>query len=376
MPVGNGVGKMVPFRIAAGPFVVPAVIGGALPSQWRTQTTRSASLVVEALWRPAPGGRGADFHDVVDLDQRGVAVSVVDMPSGHGSIGDLSEHLIFTLRSGLRNGAGLAPTVQRLDRAVAEWPSRATGPGADGDGPSATFVVADPQGGTVRVVNAGRVPVLHMSARAGQVWTGTSGPSLGNPSARQEWAETPGPDDTILVFTDGLLKRRGRSLEAGIAVLEQTAPTVARSPEPGRELVSRLNAQLGQPTEHATLVSLRWRTSPPYGLSGPAAHDAAPATSSDVFLRVYVDRREPRSARTENIVRRFAAASGRPTPIRVQVLDISESTAEAEADGVIAAPSILRLAPRPTVHIVGGIRSARELASALELPYPEALGDD
>lgn len=315
---------------------------------------------------------------------------------------------MFEMRRGLLAGAGLPQILRQLDATVAAW--------GDEKRPTAIFMVADPARGTVQVVSAGHLPLLRRGHRSNERWAG-GGPPLGSGTVRQQTEYSAGPEDIIFAFTNGLVQRRGRSLEDTLLLIEKTARMMTTRGEIASELVRRTAELLGQPTDDATLVSVRlgvgraavgWaavgraavdgperravdldgRADGPgtLGLTGPApgeehgpgrGNDRRPlAAAQRVVLKVYVDPHDPRSARTESIVREFAATAGGGAAVQVQVLDINESSEEAEADGVIAAPSVLRLAPGPTVQIVGALRSTRELVAALELPHPEVFQNE
>lgn len=260
----------------------------------------------------------------------------------------------------------MAQVLSGLDATVGGW-----GQGAKA---TAVCVVLEPARGLVRVTNAGHLPLVRKNLDRAELWPGPEGPPLGNPSVRQEVAHALGVDDTLFVFTDGLVERRGRPLHSGLSLLRETAEALPSSDTSGIELVRRTTDQLGQPNDSASLIALRLTAGPgPLARSasspGGASGQGQGSEPASVVLRVYVDPRDPRSAHTERVVREFANRAG--VRVSVQVVDISQSTAQAEADGVIAAPSVLRVLPAPSVQIVGGLRSARELASALELPFAD-----
>jgi serine phosphatase RsbU (regulator of sigma subunit) len=85
-------------------------------------------------------------------------------------------------------------------------------------------VVLDPSTMTVRWSSAGHPPPLALSAAGrGRLLDGEPGPPLGvDPAARYEKHETRlRPGQTLLLYTDGLVERRGATIDDGLSALQQ-----------------------------------------------------------------------------------------------------------------------------------------------------------
>jgi serine phosphatase RsbU (regulator of sigma subunit) len=77
-------------------------------------------------------------------------------------------------------------------------------------------------------------------------------------AARSEPATlTTDPRGTLIVYTDGLVERRGESLDAGLRRLQQPA---ARDCSPLEDLLGGIVTELtgGSPTDDIALIGLRW----------------------------------------------------------------------------------------------------------------------
>jgi len=84
-----------------------------------------------------------------------------------------------------------------------------------------------------------------------------------------------------------------------------------------------------------------------------------------VDLRLYVTGATPASARAVVNARRFCEThlSGR---YRLQVLDIGEHVEQATADQIIAAPTLVRLAPLPLRRLIGDLSDDERLRRSLD----------
>ena len=102
------------------------------------------------------------------------------------------------------------------------------------------------------------------------------------------------------------------------------------------------------------------------GSTGSAAGDGP-----DVVLRLYVDGRDLRTRHTVAVVNELVRRLAGELHVVVETVDLHVAPDRAEADGVMAAPTVLRLSPPPVVHVIGGLRSPDDLARALQLPLIE-----
>jgi serine phosphatase RsbU (regulator of sigma subunit) len=164
---------------------------------------------------PAGGGTlvGGDWFETVRL-HFGRTLLVVGDVMGHGldAAVDMNAY-----RSMLRYVAStdLPPhrVLRRLDAAVAE----------DGTRRPATclLVQVDPARGTAAIAAAGHLPpVVFAGGGTGELLEPLVGPPLGTGIGGYELATRAlAPDDTLLMFTDGLVERRGEDIDESLARL-------------------------------------------------------------------------------------------------------------------------------------------------------------
>jgi hypothetical protein len=161
---------------------------------------------------------GGDWFDVVELPD-GTSGLVVGDCVGHGvdaaaRMGRLSS----AGRAVMLDGAGPARTLERLD-AFAR-----TVPGAE-----ITTVycgVVDARSGTLVYSSAGHPPALLVHADGTTSWLDEAGglPLALVAGSRPEYKVSLSPGDTVVLYTDGLVERRGESLRAGLRRLAEVAP--------------------------------------------------------------------------------------------------------------------------------------------------------
>ena len=95
--------------------------------------------------------------------------------------------------------------------------------------------------------------------------------------------------------------------------------------------------------------------------------DGAASNQPPYRLRLFVAGNSPRSLRTIANLRRLCALhlQGR---VEVEVVDIYQQPHLAEQDQVIAAPTLVKLAPPPLRRIVGDLSDEARVLRALDLP--------
>lgn len=191
-----------------------------------------APLRVEARYQPASElpRLGGDWYDAVVLADGAVLVVVGDV-TGHdveaaplmGQIRNMLRALAFD-RCG---PPGLV--VDKLDRALATY----------GDGTAATLVVAriepGPDGGyTMCWTNAGHPPPLLVTPEgaAHLLAPEQHGIPVGVDPAlpRPDHTHPLPPASTLLLYTDGLIERRGQDIDAGLRELADHAGALATAP--------------------------------------------------------------------------------------------------------------------------------------------------
>jgi anti-sigma regulatory factor (Ser/Thr protein kinase) len=174
--------------------------------------------------RYLPGGRaevGGDWYDVVPLARGQLGVVIGDV-AGHGV---RAAAVMGQLRNALRAfaGEGYAPAamVERLNRFVFE-----NGPS---DMATLSYAVLDPATGALHAVGAGHPPPVLLGADGTAQWLhGVGGPPVGadSRSSYRTHERVLQPGDTVLMFTDGLVERRGESLDVGLQRLLDAAAAI------------------------------------------------------------------------------------------------------------------------------------------------------
>ena len=92
-----------------------------------------------------------------------------------------------------------------------------------------------------------------------------------------------------------------------------------------------------------------------------------PLTAADDYeLRLYVSGATPVSSRAIVNLRRFCEEhlKGR---YRLEILDISDCVAKATADQIVAAPTLLKLAPAPVRRLIGDMSDTPRMLSGLSV---------
>lgn len=171
--------------------------------------------------RYCPGGTegevGGDWYEVIALADGRIAIVIGDVAGRGVKAAVLMGQIRNVLRAYALEGGSPAEVVGRLDEVLQLL----------GDTTMVTllFIVLDPRDWSVRIANAGHLPPLVVApdGTASFVEIGRSAP-LGVGARRHEEAETGiEPGSTIVAYTDGLVERRGQSLDDGLARLAQAA---------------------------------------------------------------------------------------------------------------------------------------------------------
>jgi serine phosphatase RsbU (regulator of sigma subunit)/anti-sigma regulatory factor (Ser/Thr protein kinase) len=176
---------------------------------------------VEIAARYCPGGAegevGGDWYEVIALADGRVAMAIGDVAGRGVKAAALMGQLRNMLRAYVLEGGSPADVLGRID-AVLELL---------GDGTMVTLalVVLDPRDWSVRLANAGHLPplVVPPEGKPRFLEMGRSAP-LGVGARRREDAEARlEPGATLVLYTDGLIERRDRPVDAGLSRLAEAA---------------------------------------------------------------------------------------------------------------------------------------------------------
>jgi len=188
------------------------------------QPVEVAGIDVAVRYRPVGEGHlvGGDWYDTLLLPGKEVLLVVGDV-AGHGI--DAVTGMVAA-RNSLRGlaitGAGPAELLRMLNGVMCDLTSGVVGTVVCG--------LYNPVTNVLRWARAGHLPPVLVRGRTARELPLPGGVLLGmDPDAAYEEAtESLRPGDTLLLFTDGLIERRGASI---IDVLSEFVATVAPSPE-------------------------------------------------------------------------------------------------------------------------------------------------
>lgn len=160
---------------------------------------------------------GGDWYDLIPVDDHRVALAVGDVV-GHGpAAAAVMGQLRSSLASYLLDGHGPAAALERLDRFAARIP------GAQGS--TCVCATLDWLTGELRYARAGHVPVLLVGPDGAEYLeqgAGTVLAVLGRP-VYVEGTVTIAPGTSVLLYTDGLVERRGEVIDDGLERLAVAA---------------------------------------------------------------------------------------------------------------------------------------------------------
>jgi hypothetical protein len=193
---------------------------------------------------------GGDWYSVMPVDARHFAFAVGDV-SGRGvSAATIMARLRYTIRAYLVEGhppdVVLEKCSQQIDFSV--------------DGHFATVIVGigDVDTRQITLANAGHFSPLIISEASCQYATTAVGVPLGVASMTYETTTTVMPSgSTLLAFTDGLVERRGESIDVGLERLAAAAGTESSLEDLLDHLVSELTNNGSE--DDIAILALRWR---------------------------------------------------------------------------------------------------------------------
>ncbi|MFG3532192.1 SpoIIE family protein phosphatase [Streptomyces sp. NPDC047917] len=222
------------------------------------------ALDVAYRYLPAYEGVGGDWFDVIPLSGARVALVVGDVV-GHGL------HAAATmgrLRTSVHNFSSLDPAPDELLGHLDELVSRIDRDEADDDaeiaGATCLYAIYDAVSGNCAVARAGHPgPVLVLPDGTVEFPEVPTGLPLGIGGMPFEAAEFHVPEGSRLVlYTDGLVERRGRDIDVGLALLRDSLAGRDRTPEETCDDV--LDALLHErPNDDVALLVARTRTLDP-----------------------------------------------------------------------------------------------------------------
>ncbi|MDF1706184.1 MAG: SpoIIE family protein phosphatase [Aeromicrobium sp.] len=232
-----------------------------------TETPELADVELLARYRPAADIQlGGDWWDVFTLPDGRVAVAVGDV-AGHGVDAAAAMAQVRTsLRAYAVDGHSPAETLDRLDRFVARM--------LPGQTATVVMAVIDNATGEIELANAGHPPPLIVRTDGATTQPPTGRPLLGAGigQARTDRVHL-APGELMLLYTDGLVERRGVLLDESFDQLRAGVSDIPNDGPLESWIEGLLAAVPGTMDDDLTVVALR-RT-------GLTTHDSDPSTTMD-----------------------------------------------------------------------------------------------
>lgn len=235
---------------------------------------------------------GGDWYDAIALDNGRLAVAVGDVVGKGAAAAAAMGQLRSAARALLLEGHGPARVLTILDGFARRIP----------DARCCTMLcgLIDPAAGTVRYSSAGHPPAIldpgEPADPGGQRYELLDG-AQSVPLAvvadleRPEATVTLPPGSTLLLYTDGLVERRGRSIDVGI---KAAAAVLADARDLGpAECAERLTSELVDRAHDDDVAFLLYRTA----ASGPPAAGAGSAVAAPLSVSFPADPDELRGLR-------------------------------------------------------------------------------
>ncbi len=191
---------------------------------------------------------GGDFYEIFALGDGRVALAVGDVVGHSLEAAMVMAQLRTAIRSYLLDGHGPAAALERLNRLLRRFHPEATA--------TACCAIYDQRSGRCELANAGHLPPL-VANGAGVRFLPLGGPLLGIDAPMEAaHAFSLGASDVLLLFTDGLVERRGESLDVGLSRL---AEAVRAGTGDLDELCDRVLRDVGPPSilDDIALVAIR-----------------------------------------------------------------------------------------------------------------------
>ncbi|MCU1668647.1 MAG: multi-sensor signal transduction histidine kinase [Blastococcus sp.] len=216
---------------------------------------RLERLALAARYLPGAEGTraGGDWYDVVDLGDDRIAIAVGDVVGQGPAAAAVMGQLRSALSAALLQGCRPAEALELLDRFAARLPGALAS--------TAACLVIEASSGTVSWSRAGHPPPLLITPDGDTrlLDQAGSGPVLGAPRRRPyaEGTVTIPPGATLLLYTDGLVERRGELLDDGLSRIRAVAARhAAAAPEllTGR-LLAEVLADTDQPDDVAVIAA-------------------------------------------------------------------------------------------------------------------------
>ncbi|MEV5953160.1 SpoIIE family protein phosphatase [Streptomyces sp. NPDC051987] len=226
------------------------------------QLQQHTCVETTARYRPADDGSviGGDWYDVLALPD-GRTMLVIGDVMGHGVDAAVAmSHYRSTLRALALAGLSPRRILQHADRMVADSGFERVA--------TCFLALADSDATTLTYASAGHLPPVWLGPSGGiQLVPVPVGPPLGSGLGRYEQRVAPERGGVLLLYTDGLVERRGEDIDRGLARLTGLALCPA---DPLDKILDTVLARLapGSEDDIALLAARAVRAERPAGTPG------------------------------------------------------------------------------------------------------------
>ena len=213
------------------------------------QLPRIAGVSVAARYLAARAEVGGDWYDVIELPRGLLGVAIGDVV-GHGiQAAALMGQMRTALRAYAQEGHGAGRTLELVDRFV-----QSAGLGSMA---TAAYGVFDPDTGVLRFANAGHVPPVIVAAdRTRLLEVPPCAPLGAYPYGTcHEHELRLEADELLVMYTDGLVERRGQPLNDGLDELLEVLAGVGSAEEACLAAIGSLGGADG-PRDDIAIVAL------------------------------------------------------------------------------------------------------------------------
>ncbi len=214
-----------------------------------------AGISVAARYLAARHEVGGDWYDVIELPRGLLGVAIGDVV-GHGiEAAALMGQMRTALRAYAQEGHGAGRTLELVDRYV-----QSTGTGAMA---TAAYAIFDPDTGSVRVATAGHVPPVVVGLGGARLIEIPPCAPLGAyPYGNcHEHELALAPDEMLVLYTDGLVERRGEPITDGLDGLLDVLRDVDSAEDACLAAIASLDPADG-PRDDVAIVALHNRPIP------------------------------------------------------------------------------------------------------------------
>ena len=232
-----------------------------------------------AIYAPGTEGIdiGGDWYEVVARSD-GTAVVVVGDVSGHGlDAATMMASLRFAIRAYAADGDGPAAILGKLTHLV--------NVGRDGHFATVLCGVVDPAARTATWADAGHPHPLVVADDESRFVPVPVGPPIGVVAGAEyrETTEALPADGLLLLYTDGLVERRGETIDVGFDRLADAARRIDVEPLADALFSVVRRAIPDGCDDDAALLGIRWRSAPIGGAAtGPVQAETFPGTPDAV----------------------------------------------------------------------------------------------